>query len=505
MTRILPVLILISLIIIKACGGTNHWDGLSGAAFETHNEVYVSQSTGNDITGDGSSEKPFASIAKGMDDASTRGFSVVRVAQGSYAENINLIEGISLYGGYEPLSWTRNSALYVTEIKGGAGSAITADIAGITSATVVDGFSLQSTGAPLGSVRILNSSPTISNNTIGGSTYGVMGDDGSAVISGNTINAVTGIYTNMSSDTIRNNTINATNRGIQAVTAICLINGNTINSGNMGIECIFGGACTIEYNTVTASITGILSDQGFAVIRYNTITCTTGTPTFCIDINQGKPEVCGNLLIGGSSLTGDGIRIQDSNIKIYNNVIVGGPGTNNWRGILCLGVASPEIFNNTLEGITATNFCYGITINTATPLISNNIIHIGGAAVTQIGIREENAASDPIEFRNNDIFGCTTALYRDQDGGGDLTVIGDLNNSALTTQGVPASSVGNVSIVLTFGPEQQITVTFPAAVINGGLNGIDEGWGFDWGFNDLRQRINRPASTNPWSIGAYEY
>lgn len=497
MKRILPVLTIISSLFIQACGGANQWEGLSGAASDVHTEVYVSQSTGNDITGDGSSEKPFASIARGMDDASTRGFSVVRVAQGNYVENINLIEGISLYGGYDPLSWTRNSALYVTEINGGTGSAITADIAGITTATVVDGFSLQSTGAPLGSVRILNASPTISNNTIGGSTYGIMGDGGSAVISGNTINAPTGIYSNMSSDTIRNNTINATLEGIRVVTAMCLINGNTINSGNTGINCALGGACTVQYNIVTASVTGVLSDQGFAIIRYNTITCTTGNPSCGIDGNLGAPEVYGNHITAGSGTSSFGIRNQGGDIMIYNNVITGGSGSTISFGIYTTGVCLPEIYNNTINGGVSSNISAGIDIDQSSPRISNNIIYISAGGPTQYGIWEENVSSDPLEFRNNNIFTCTTALYRDE-GAANITTEG----------GLAAVGTGNLSRDLTglIDAQGRRTAPWPIEVIGDGLNGAVQAP--PWGFNIDRNRTPRTTSAVAplsWSMGAYEY
>jgi hypothetical protein len=584
MKRVLPSFIALCLLLLQACGGANHWEGLSEtlsvAGFgNSVTEIYVCGATGDDLTGDGSQAAPFQTIQRGIDEAVALGLGEVRVAQGTYNESLTLIEGISLYGGYESAGWTRDTLAHITTIDGGAASAIIANTPPVTTATVVDGFTLQTSSGTAGAVTITGTSPTISNNIISGASYGIIFNAGSsALVSYNTIHSNdialscsnssdtiehnmillpthTGINCSSFNGTISYNTINTDTRGINCDTNTAgSIEGNTINAhtgihleGNStskvtyntihaidcGIYCMFSNVI-MTYNTITAdnttgSSTGIYCEDSTSSISYNTITvnasntqiargiycivnnpeisyntikCNAGNYTYGVDIEGGTPEVYGNLIRVSSSQTGNGICTESSDTRIYNNVIISEAPITNWRGINCMnGPSNPRIFNNTIEGSAPTNESYGIMITTSHPYISNNIIR-GGGGTTQIGIFENNIPADPIELRNNNIFDCNVSLYRDQDGAGDLTNIDDLNNSALTTQGAPALSDGNVSVPLTFGPELQITGTFPPEVINGGLNGIVQGWLFDWGFNDLRQQINR---TEPWSMGAYEY
>ena len=51
-------------------------------------------------------------------DASGGTVTEVRVAQGVYNENVYLDEYESIYGGYDPATWTRNVPVFRTEIRG---------------------------------------------------------------------------------------------------------------------------------------------------------------------------------------------------------------------------------------------------------------------------------------------------------------------------------------------------------------------------------------------------
>jgi hypothetical protein len=45
-----------------------------------------------------------------------------------------------------------------------------------------------------------------------------------------------------------------------------------------------------------------------------------------------------------------------------------------------------------------------------------------------------------------------------------------------------------------------LSASSPTAVTTGGLNGIDQGWSFTTDYDG----VTRPASGNPWSMGAFE-
>ncbi len=74
-------------------------------------QVYVSQSTGSDLTGTGSKAKPWATIGKAIDSVSgSHGNPYeILVAQGTYAENeLHMDDYESILGGYSPLNWERS-------------------------------------------------------------------------------------------------------------------------------------------------------------------------------------------------------------------------------------------------------------------------------------------------------------------------------------------------------------------------------------------------------------
>lgn len=165
--------------------------------------VYVSGSDGTDDascgsgpTATGGGRHPCVTITYGISRAVSTGRSRVTVAAGSYNENIQLTGGISLYGGYHPVTWERNisanrTAIYGNNTGGGHNKAVRA--VAITSATVFDGFTVYGQSASSGSVNsyaiyVLNSNSNlaITNNSIiaGSGGRGSLGSSGSYGTSG---------------------------------------------------------------------------------------------------------------------------------------------------------------------------------------------------------------------------------------------------------------------------------------------------------------------------------
>lgn len=254
-----------------------------------------------------------ASAARSSSNASM----VIRVAAGSYVENIYMKAGVSIYGGYEATAWTRNIPANTTTITASsniglyAGADITSPYA---SSTVVDGFSVNggsSAGANNYAMYVISSNPTISNNTINGSTctvagdcYGIYVSGSSPVINGNSIrggtqttNAYTyGIYaTNSATPVITNNFINGgTNSGIfhthgiySTNAASPTISNNTINGGGAS-----GGGGSAAYG-IYHSFTGT------SAVTNNIIYTSSGNQRFGIyesGVSTGALSLQNNLL-----------------------------------------------------------------------------------------------------------------------------------------------------------------------------------------------------------------
>jgi parallel beta-helix repeat protein len=107
---------------------------------------YVSISTGDDSTGDGSSATPWKTIGHAIDTVSGGDIenpNYIRVAEGVYPECLSLDENEPLYGGYNSSDWSRDIVRNETRITGADGP-----ITGIISlaAGKLDGFTIDGCG-----------------------------------------------------------------------------------------------------------------------------------------------------------------------------------------------------------------------------------------------------------------------------------------------------------------------------------------------------------------------
>ncbi|NOZ86474.1 MAG: choice-of-anchor D domain-containing protein [Deltaproteobacteria bacterium] len=166
------------------------------------NAIYVSA---NDVDADdaagcgrgpaqtGGTNRPCLSIGTGLAEAASSGRSAVLVAGGAYYESITLVDGTSLYGGYNPVTWGRDIAANLTSIFGdsAASNKKTVTAENITSSnTVLDGFVIYGENAtqPGGNsyaiwIKDSNSNLKINNNKVWAGD-GAKGIDGSAGTNG---------------------------------------------------------------------------------------------------------------------------------------------------------------------------------------------------------------------------------------------------------------------------------------------------------------------------------
>ncbi len=76
--------------------------------------IYVSPA--GDDAANGTRAAPLKTIGAALALAASSGKNRVNVAEGIYPENVQLRSGISLYGGYDPATWTRTPAKFITTI-----------------------------------------------------------------------------------------------------------------------------------------------------------------------------------------------------------------------------------------------------------------------------------------------------------------------------------------------------------------------------------------------------
>jgi len=169
---------------------------------------YVSETLGSDTTGDGGQLNPYSSIGYALQQASDG--DTVRVAEGTYLENLVIPHhNMTLLGGYEPGSWTRNLTVHRTIVDGGDSGSVFEVEAKLN--VTIDGFVIQNGDWGVG-ISNLSADVTVSNNVIRDSMIGV------STLGMYVIGAITPAVTTMSHNLIINNDTGFTSSSVNTNT-----------------------------------------------------------------------------------------------------------------------------------------------------------------------------------------------------------------------------------------------------------------------------------------------
>jgi hypothetical protein len=340
--------------------------------------------------------------------------------------------------------------------------------------------------------------------------------------------------------------------GNAEITAATLLDGFTIQGAGSG-------------SNITAGLR--LRDGAAPIVQNNTINGGSGSSTsYAVYLyNTAAPLIQHNAIYGGSGGTSSaGIYTTDSSPVILNNLIEGGSGSNSSYAVISSIDGAMQIRANRIFGGSGSDFTAGISAARGTHTIENNLIHAGQGAQSH-GVLNTEAS---MTVRNNSIYGgsgitkavgleytystplgsfdienniiltqspngiciktdiawpthnndfhCAGALYQYNvssylglNNAGNLTPNADGTGTELSPSGANNVSVdpqladidgADNNINTMDDNDWHLSASSPASVSAGGLNGIDQGWLFTTDKDD----VTRPASGNPWSIGAYE-
>ncbi|TGK88315.1 hypothetical protein EHQ23_05630 [Leptospira bourretii] len=282
--------------------------------------------------------------------------AAVFVSEGNYLVNsglgtqVNLVNNVSLYGGFSSGFLNRNSSVYVVRITDTATAnadtiAVNAG-ATITTSTVVDGFTIRGASnpnAPTASIAFncLLGSPSITNNRLEG---GVVSNAMSAVI-----------FLSTSSAFISNNTIQG---------------GNSSLSNTFGVVVQDSSSPTVVYNIIYG---GVANGSSHGI--YNSPHANT-------------PTIVNNTVDGGTGNISYAFNTSHpSNSAVTNNFLNGGSGNTSYA--IYHGAGAGDVGNYQF----------------------NTLFTSGGSIQYCL---YEDGGSSPISFNGNRLFGCQTALYYDQ-------------------------------------------------------------------------------------------
>lgn len=286
----------------------------------------------------------------------------VRVAQGTYNENITLLPGQSIKGGYAgapPDPDARDFLMYPTIINGGHnGQPCITILTGSGRDTLVDGFVIMNGFAPNGAGILIKdgASPTISNNTIQQNHATALGG---------------GIYCG---------------EGSGPLIELNMLKGNLAASGG-GIYC--ARDCTAEIRLNTIDNNQAISGNGGGIA--------------CVDCNPQirQNTFCGNMATAGS---GGAIHCDTASPAIDNNNIGQCPTGNmaglDGGGIACVDNSNPGIGNNRITYNQAGRYGGGISCDASSPTIGGNTAIDNNTAQSGGGIACVNVSKPEISENN---------------------------------------------------------------------------------------------------------
>jgi len=431
--------------------------------------IYYVKTSGSDSTGTGSSDCPYSTIKTTIDAMVSAGVTTgeVHVAAGIYevTDPIEMVEGISLKGGFSNSDWRdreyltaaeRSDTTYQTIVKYigtndgelsltspvvmAPAYAIGATASNITNSTVVEGFTVNAkdSGTFTASIAITNGAdPTIQYNTMNGSATAT------ATLGVGIINAK-GYITNNQIDATGSSTFICAGVGVFGTSGDIRIESNTIDggtlSGDNGIDSgiflymVTSGTAIIESNTIDGGTATLSSIYGILAIQSSNIQITSN-----------------NIINAGTSITNDasGIGISGaSNVQITSNDINGGHAlsTNAARGIdVENGSSNIQISSNYIDAGEGGGRTRGISIggDSTDVDITNNVI-IGGHAVTGESSVMRADGSSTFSLLNNTIIcgisdgGFTNAISTSD------TVSGRIENNILYFAGDHSLLIGAI-------------------------------------------------------------
>ncbi|MEE8554700.1 MAG: DUF1565 domain-containing protein, partial [bacterium] len=295
------------------------------------------------------------------------------------------------------------------------------------------------------------------------------------------------------------------NRAIEAdstIQATTVVDGFAImGGGGVYSSAVFAnqGSPTLSDNVIDGGTGGTDSYGIFAA-------GVSGTPI--------EPAIIGNTIDGGSGGTNSyGIFDTFSESLIYNNVIDGGTGVTNSYGIY-ITRSEAKVRNNTIDGGSGGSESNGIvhdgTGGISESVAENNMVFTTGGTSRYCLVEFEATNSDFKSVKNNDLWDCPTAFYRDQG----TTNVQDLDTTSIST-GLGTNTLeffGNISEPPMFvgGGDFHLTGSSPINTREGGLDqsGLAKGAFSTDKDNVLRTTPPAGAPTNAgaagWSMGAYE-
>ncbi|HPQ72192.1 MAG TPA: MopE-related protein [bacterium] len=327
-----------------------------GADFERSEQVGVFVSPMGSDQGEGTMADPLLRLTAAVNLAVAKG-KVVFAAEGEYFYDLSVTAAVSMFGGYEDASWSRNIDFHTTTIP--AGSVEPAVVIGGNGDTIVfEGFTVHgdqyaqlTTGirVPAGTKAV------IARNQI----FGGAGSGGCQ-----------GVYSK-GEVTLLSNRITGSREAPTSAVGVYL----------------GGGTALLVDNIIEASdALDVVSLQGVnainaeaTLIRNRIFGGVGGTSTTAVQAKNGKLTLVGNLIISGYNCTSvTGVDVNGSQFTAINNVVFANADDDSVNGIEIKSVTDALLVNNIVDA-RSDFWVYGLYMTDCTNVtLLNNDLYVHG-------------------------------------------------------------------------------------------------------------------------------
>jgi len=297
---------------IQICNGEEWIDLITSATGLPNDAVYVSPN-GADTAGAGARKSPCRTITYAIGVAVSEVKPQVLVANGLYNETLTLVNGISLLGGYDPVTWSRNLDASYTMVSGTDylnNHPVTIMANNINQSTLFQGFIIYGSDAVISGynsyavyINGSNSELNLSDNKIycGKGASGTVGNPGENGLSGTT---GTGRDVNPSgydAFITSSSNCNSSNNRQYSNGGVLSVSGDNISGGNGG-----GNKCPPSGGAEFSGIDGFAGQAGSAT--RDGAAGIGGDAGDDGEINSGICYVPGSSMVGNNgSNGGDGL------------------------------------------------------------------------------------------------------------------------------------------------------------------------------------------------------
>jgi hypothetical protein len=269
--------------------------------------LYVDGTTGSDTTDCSNPAEPCATIGYALAQAGNG--DEIRVAEGSYLETVDIGITVTLKGGYEATSWTRDIEAHPTIVDANGADASVINVLPGTN-VLLEGFTVQGAnhsgeggGFFINGATVVISATIVRDNTAGTWGGGVYAEETSGAVN-----------VSLVSSELLNNDAGIGGGGLSASASLITLDDVKVVSNTTQGE----GAGVRAFGTIVITNSAVVSNTAAGCVSGP---CSGGGIYANGDLSIYNSEISDNVMDGVSNIYGGGIAVSDGTLHLQGSIV----------------------------------------------------------------------------------------------------------------------------------------------------------------------------------------